>query len=89
MINELFPQGALDPNAKDCSVQSLLFGHRIKPQQTRYEYLVEFLQIAMSKKRIVDDNSKPTDDMFIISNKVKDHMIEYFPVAKNEYHKKQ
>ena len=81
MINDLFPQGALIPDAKDCSIQSLLFGHRIKPQQTRYEYLAEFLQIAMSKKRFVDDNSQPTDEMFIISDKVNDHMIEYTPVS--------
>lgn len=81
MLYELFPQGALMPDANDCSIQSLLFGHRIKPQQTRYEYLAEFLQIAMSKKRLVDDDSQPTDEMFIISDKVNDHMIEYTPVS--------
>lgn len=81
MLNELFPQGALDPDANDCSIQSLLFGHRIKPQQTRYEYLAEFLQIAMAKKRIVGDDSQPKDEMFIISEKVNDHMIEYTPVS--------
>lgn len=81
MLNELFPQGALNPDSNDCSIQSLLFGHRIKPQQTRYEYLAEFLQIAMSKKRVVDDDSHFTDDMFIISEKVYDHMIEYTPVS--------
>ena len=81
MLNELFPQGALDPDSKDCSVQSLLFGHRIKPQQTRYEYLSEFLQIAVSKKRIAGDDSQFIGDMFIISEKVNDHMIEYTPVS--------
>ena len=81
MLYELFPQGALMPDAKDCSIQSLLFGHRIKPQQTRYEYLSEFLQIVMSKKRIVDDDSQFTDEMFIINDKVNDHMIEYTPVS--------
>ncbi len=81
MIHELFPKGALTPDANDCSIQSLLFGHRIKPQQTRYEYLAEFLQIAMSKKRLVNDNSQPTNDMFIISDKVNDHMIEYTPIS--------
>lgn len=81
MLYELFPQGALIPDSNDCSIQSLLFGHRIKPQQTRYEYLAEFLQIAMSKKRIVDKDSKSTNEMFIISEKVNDHMIEYTPVS--------
>lgn len=81
MLYELFPHGALTPDANDCSIQSLLFGHRIKPQQTRYEYLAEFLQIAMSKKRLVDKDSQATDDMFIISDKVSNHMIEYTPVS--------
>lgn len=80
MLNELFPQGALDPDNKDCSIQSLLFGHRIKPQQTRYEYLAEFLQIVMSRKRIVGD-ADYSEDMFIINDKVNDHMIEYTPIS--------
>ena len=81
MFHELFPQGALTPDDNDCSIQSLLFGHRIKPQQTRYEYLSEFLQIVMSKKRLVDDDSQPTDEMFIINDKVNDHRIEYTPIS--------
>ncbi len=81
MLYELFPQGALTPDSNDCSIQSLLFGHRIRPQQTRYEYLAEFLQIAMSRKRLVDDDSQITNEMFIISDKVNDHMIEYTPVS--------
>lgn len=81
MLYEIFPQGALTPDSNDCSIQSLLFGHRIKPQQTRYEYLAEFLQIAMSKKHLVDDDSQPTNEMFIISDKVNNHMIEYTPVS--------
>lgn len=81
MLNELFPQGALDPDAKECSIQSLLFGHRIKPAQTRYEYLAEFLQIAMAKKRIADDESSFSNEMFIISDSVNNHMIEYTPIS--------
>lgn len=81
MLYELFPKGALAPDANDCSIQSLLFGHRIKPQQTRYEYLAEFLQIAMSRKRVVDEAACFTDEMFIISEKVNDHVIEYTPVS--------
>ena len=59
MLYELFPQGVLTTDTNGCSIQSLLFGHRIKSQQTRYEYLAEFLQIAMAKKRLVDDDSQP------------------------------
>ena len=77
----MFPKGALDPNTDGCSIQSLLFGHRIKPQQTRYEYLAEFLQIAMSKKRIVDEDSQYIDEMFILSDSVNDHMIKYTPIS--------
>lgn len=36
---------------KDWPLQSLLFGHRIQPSQTKYEYLIEFLQVAIAEKQ--------------------------------------
>jgi len=36
---------------KKYPLQSLLFGHRIQPSQTKYEYLIEFLQVAIADKR--------------------------------------
>ena len=32
-------------------LQSILFGHRIQPGQTKYEYLIEFLQVAIADKK--------------------------------------
>ena len=82
MILELFPVGVMDPDEKSVSVQSLLFGHRIKPQQTRQEYLVEFLLIAMAKKRLTGgDRIQLTDEMFIVSNDIDRFMVEYHPIS--------
>jgi hypothetical protein len=40
----------VDVKKKKYPLQSILFGHRIQPSQTKYEYLIEFLQVAISKK---------------------------------------
>ena len=65
MIKGLFPTGVLSPDEKRVSAQSLLFGHRIKPQQTLYEYLIEFFSVAMAHKRIANGSSdKIYVDMF-------------------------
>lgn len=78
----MYPDGFLNPDDRKCSVQSLLFGHRIKPQQTRYEYLVEFLQIAMARKRIVGDSTGSLfEDLFPVSSLLDKHKLEYMPVS--------
>lgn len=41
----------VDIKKKKYPLQSILFGHRIQPSQTKYEYLIEFLQVAIAKKR--------------------------------------
>ena len=51
MSDVMYPEGVLGVKIEKASVQSYLFGHRIKPQQTCYEYLSEFLQIALAPKR--------------------------------------
>lgn len=80
MIKGLFPEGVLDPNDKKVSAQSLLFGHRIKPQQTLYEYLIEFLSVAVAHKKIVNGSSdKVLTDMFPLSTELKDHALQYMP----------
>ena len=50
------------PNLSDVEIkkkkyplQSILFGHRIQPSQTKYEYLIEFYQVAIAKKLAPDD----------------------------------
>ena len=35
---------------KKYPLQSILFGHRIQPSQTKYEYLIEFFQVAIADK---------------------------------------
>lgn len=82
MMQGMYPNGFLNPDDRKCSVQSLLFGHRIKSQQTRYEYLVEFLQVAMAHKRILGcENDTVITDMFPISNSLNDHQLEYMPIS--------
>lgn len=79
MIKGLFPTGVLSPDDK-VSVQSLLFGHRIKPQQTLYEYLIEFLSVAMAHKRISNGSSDEIyTDMFPLNDELNDHVLEYMP----------
>ena len=41
----------VDIDKKSYPLQSLLFGHRIQPSQTKYEYLIEFLQVAIAEKQ--------------------------------------
>ncbi len=67
---------------KEYPLQSLLFGHRIQPSQTKYEYLIEFLQVAIAEKRGGD---KPlefpefvTDEMFPI-DQAADGQFKYLP----------
>ncbi len=65
---ERYPDVAI--KKREYPLQSLLFGHRIQPSQTKYEYLIEFLQVAIAKKLGVDDpDDAPrfeTDEMFPI-----------------------
>ncbi len=56
---------------KEYPLQSLLFGHRIQPSQTKYEYLIEFLQVAIAEKRGGD---KPKENPSFTSS-------EMFPIG--------
>lgn len=47
---KMYPEIDVD-NKKKYPLQSLLFGHRIQPSQTKYEYLIEFLQVAIAEKQ--------------------------------------
>lgn len=52
----MYPNVAIEK--KKYPLQSLLFGHRIQPSQTKYEYLIEFLQVAIAEKQCSSkDNS--------------------------------
>lgn len=77
----MYPEGVLGAKEK-ISVQSYLFGHRIRPQQTCYEYLSEFLQVALAPKRVADtNNTEFCTDYFLISEETARHAIEYRPVS--------
>lgn len=61
---------AVEIKKKKYPLQSILFGHRIQPGQTKYEYLIEFLQVAIAKKIGAEDASGvpqfETEEMFPI-----------------------
>ncbi len=62
-------------------LQSYLFGHRIKDSQTKYEYLIEFLQVAISPKAL-EYNNKQFSEMFPVDGENCDHRMQYFPVSR-------
>ena len=49
----------VDIKRKKYPLQSILFGHRIQPSQTKYEYLIEFLQVAIADKSRGKDKESP------------------------------
>lgn len=67
--------------AKQIPLQSYLFGHRIQDSQTKYEYLIEFLQVAISPKAI-EYNNKHYDCMFPVNEEHCDNRMQYYPVSR-------
>lgn len=67
--------------AKQIPLQSYLFGHRIQDSQTKYEYLIEFLQVAISPKA-VEYNEKHYDCMFPVNEEHCDNRMQYYPVSR-------
>ena len=65
---------------KALPLQSYLFGHRVQPSQTKYEYLIEFLQVAIAKKKNAS-SEKPydADDMFPTDDEKLNGNIVYRP----------
>jgi hypothetical protein len=70
-----YPEGTELPN----SLQSRLFGHRMKPNQTLYEYLIEFLQVMLSEKQIVEGTPK-SKDLFPVMPEVAVRGIQSYTV---------
>ena len=82
MSDGMYPEGVLGKKTEKVSVQSYLFGHRLKPQQTCYEYLSEFLQAALAPKRIADTADREfVSDYFPVSEETAHYQIEYKPVS--------
>ena len=75
---EMYPK-FYDKNKK-LSLQSMLFGHRIKPSQTKYEYLIEFLQVAISKKE--NSNLKSYSCMFPVEADGVNEPLTYHPESR-------
>ncbi len=90
-MKELYPRYIVPLNAslfdgskdetKGYALQSLMFGHRIKERQTLYEYLIEFLQVAISRKETVSTEVK-SDDYFPIDENINDGGMRYFPTTR-------
>lgn len=70
----------VDVEKKNYPLQSLLFGHRIQPGQTKYEYLIEFLQVAIAEKQGGDKESPKfsTTTMFPVAE-APDGTFRYLP----------
>lgn len=66
----MFPNN--DNIPKKRNLQSTVFGHRLRPDQTIYEYMIEFLQVMISRKAIVS-----ADDIIV------DEFNDYFPKSQN------
>ena len=61
-------------------LQSYLFGHRVQPSQTKYEYLIEFLQVAIAKKKNASsEKSYEAYDMFPVDEDKLNGNIVYHP----------
>lgn len=77
---KMYPDVKIDK--KEYPLQSILFGHRIQPSQTKYEYLIEFLQVAIAEKRggdkPLESPTFTTTEMFPISEAA-DGQFRYFP----------
>lgn len=68
--------------AKSISLQSWLFGHRIQPSQTKYEYLIEFLQVAIARKKNVKTGLVYENEMFPVDEDKMNGSMEYYPVTR-------
>jgi len=66
---------------KDYSLQSRLFGHRMKDNQSLYEYLIEFLQVMISPKEVVI-SSKPYNDYFPIDEDLAAAGLRFMPKSR-------
>ncbi len=76
-----FPAGVLDKEISDnLGVQNIIFGKRIRPSQTLYEYLIEFLIVANAPKSIKATNEE-FSSMFPVSDSLYNNVIEYSPKA--------
>ena len=74
----MYPLNYNKQNVK--SLQSRLFGHRLKPSQTKYEYLIEFLQVAIARKE--NSGHKNYTCMFPVEKNGINDILTYYPVSR-------
>jgi len=67
---------------KPISLQSRLFGHRIKPSQTKYEYLIEFLQVVIARKTNLRTEVDYGTEMFPVDEDHVNGNVKYCPVTR-------
>lgn len=60
----------------DYPLQSKVFGHRFTPNQSLYEYILEFLLVVVSKKSVGEKNEEAH---FPLNPEVYTHEIKYYP----------
>lgn len=60
------------------SLQNCLFGHRLKPGQTKNEYMIEFLQVAFARKENLR-TQKTYDCMFPVDDSFNEDILVYHP----------
>lgn len=73
-----------DNDTDDSIVQSDIFGHRFKSDQSIDEYLLEFLQVVISEKKLYigGEDDRITKEFFPLVDKDKLEKIEIFPDSK-------
>lgn len=76
---EMFPVNY--DKKKVTSLQSRLFGHRLKPSQSKYEYLLEFLQVAIAPKKNSRTEQSYKEMFPVEENGIKDGLV-YFPQSR-------
>lgn len=79
---KFYPEPKEDKDILGLPLQSILFGHRLIKDQTISEYLLEFLQVVLSKKQVIfnEDEYKTSSDFFPIMEKHETlRKIEIFP----------
>lgn len=79
----MFPN--IDRKQEEYTLQSEVFGHRLKPDQTVYEYMIEFLQVMISDKSIQDKNNSidiKFNEYFPINENVQIYQLKYHPISR-------
>lgn len=70
-----FPTPIQEQNISDLPLQSILFGHRLKQDQTVYEYLLEFLQVMLASKTLKTTQGDKSSNEYFPSLNEEDSLV--------------